>query len=135
MEMLHDEEQWEFGALSEHVLTSDDAIVLSDAEGEVVLANKAAGEIVGVPHDLMVGHRVEDFGRDTMHTFQKVAVEAVVENAIEVTVREAKLRHTNGTSTTVDLTLTPVRSDRGRRWATGFAGRPAKNPKPNRSPA
>ena len=24
MEMLQDEEQWDFGALSEHVLTSDD---------------------------------------------------------------------------------------------------------------
>jgi PAS domain S-box-containing protein len=120
MEMLHDEEQWEFGALSDHVLTSDDAIVLSDPEGSVVLANKAAGEVVGVPHELMVGHTVEDFGRETMHTFQKVAVAAVIENAIEVTVRDAKLRHTNGTSTTVDLTLTPVRSDRGPLVAIGL---------------
>jgi protein-histidine pros-kinase len=120
MELLHDDEQWEFGALSDHVLTSDDAIVLSDPDGSVVLANKGAGEVVGVPHELMVGHTVEDFGRETMHAFQKIAVAAVIENSIEVTVRDAKLRHSNGTSTTVDLTLTPVRSDRGPLVAIGL---------------
>ncbi len=120
MDMLHDEEQWEFDALADLVLTSDEAIVLADAQGFVVLANKAAGEIVGVPHESMTGHKVEDFGRESMHAFQKIAVEAVVENGIEVTVRDARLRHTNGTSATVDLTLTPTRSTRGPVVAIGM---------------
>jgi PAS domain S-box-containing protein len=120
MDMLHDEEQWDFDALADLVLTSDEAIVLADPQGVVVLANKPAGEIVGVPHETMVGHRVEDFGRESMHAFQKIAVEAVVENGIEVTVRDARLRHTNGTSATVDLTLTPTRSDRGPVVAIGM---------------
>ncbi len=120
MEMLHDEEQWDFDALADMVLTSDEAIVLADPEGVVVLANKAAGEIVGVPHEQMPGHTVEDFGRESMHAFQKVAVAAVVANNIEVTVRDAKLRHTNGTSSTVDLTLSPTRSDRGPLVAIGM---------------
>jgi PAS domain S-box-containing protein len=120
MEMLQGEEQWDFGALADLVLTSDEAIVLSDPHGVVVLANKAAGEVVGVPHELMVGHTVEDFGRESMHVFQKAAVAAVVANNIEVTVRDARLKHTSGTSTTVDLTLTPTRSDRGPLVAIGL---------------
>ncbi len=120
MELLHDEEQWDFDALSDMVLTSDEAIVLADPQGVVVLANKAAGEVVGIQHDLMSGHTVEEFGRESMHAFQKIAVAAVVENNIEVTVRDARLRHTNGTSSTVDLTLTPTRSDRGPLVAIGM---------------
>ena len=120
MEMLHDEEQWHYDALAELVLTSDEAIVLADPEGVVLLANKAAGEIVGVPHEVMPGHTVEDFGRPAMHTFQKVAVAAVVENNIEITVRDAKLHHTDGTSTTVDLTLSPTSTDRGPLVAIGL---------------
>ncbi len=120
MEMLHDEERWRFEALADMVLTSDEAIVLADPEGVVVLANKAAGEIVGVPPELMPGHTVEDFGRESMHAFQKVAVAAVVANNIEVTVRDAHLRHTNGTSTVVDLTLSPTLSDRGPLVAIGM---------------
>ena len=120
MEMLHDEEQWQYDALADLVTTSDEAIVLADPDGVVVLANKAAGEIVGIPHEAMAGHTVEDFGRETMHTFQKIAVAAVVENNIEITVRDAKLSHSNGTSTTVDLTLSPTRSDRGPFVAIGL---------------
>jgi PAS domain S-box-containing protein len=120
MEMLHDEEQWDFDALADMVLTSDDAIVLADPNGVVVLANKAAGEVVGIPHELMTGRTVEDFGRESMHAFQKIAVAAVAENSIEVTVRDARLRHANGTSNTVDLTLTPTRSDRGPLVAIGM---------------
>ena len=120
MEMLHDEERWRFEALADMVLTSDEAIVLADPEGVVVLANKAAGEIVGVPPELMPGHTVEDFGRESMHAFQKVAVAAVVANNIEVTVRDAHLRHTNGTATVVDLTLSPTLSDRGPLVAIGM---------------
>ena len=120
MEMLHDEERWRFDALADMVLTSDEAIVLADPDGVVVLANKAAGEIVGVPPEVMPGHTVEDFGRESMHAFQKIAVAAVVANNIEVTVRDAHLRHTNGTSTVVDLTLTPTLSDRGPLVAIGM---------------
>ena len=120
MEMLHDEGQWKYDALADMVLTSDEAIVLADPEGTVVLGNKAAGEIVGVPHESMPGHRVEDFGRESMHAFQKIAVAAVVDNNVEVTVRDAKLRHANGTSSTVDLTLSPTRTDRGPMVAIGM---------------
>ncbi len=120
MEMLHDEEQWHYDALSEMVLTSDDAIVLADAEGVIVLANKPAGEIVGVPHEAMVGSTVESFGRESMHAFQKVAVGAVVENNIEITVRQAQLRHADGASAPVDLTLSPTRTDRGPLVAIGL---------------
>ncbi len=119
MEMLHDEEQWKYDALADMVLTSDDAIVLADPDGVVVLANKAAGEIVGSPTS-DAGHTVEDFGRESMHAFQKIAVAAVVDNNIEVTVRDAKLLHTNGTSSTVDLTLSPTRTDRGPIVAIGM---------------
>ncbi len=120
MDMLHDEERWDFDALSDMVLTSDEAIVLADPDGSIVLANKAAGEVVGIPHEQMPGHSVETFGRESMHVFQKIAVAAVVENNIEITVRDAKLRHTNGTSSTVDLTLTPTQSDRGSLVAIGM---------------
>jgi PAS domain S-box-containing protein len=120
MELLHDEEQWDYDALADMVNTSDDAIVLADPAGVVVLANKAAGEIVGVPHDNMPGLTVEDFGRASMHAFQKIAVAAVVDNNIEVTVRDAKLSHTNGGSTTVDLTLSPTRTDKGPYVAIGM---------------
>ena len=68
----------------------------------------------------MPGQTVEDFGRESMHAFQKIAVAAVVENNIEVTVRDAKLRHTNGTASTVDLTLSPTRTDRGPLVAIGM---------------
>ena len=102
MEMQHDEEQWNYDALADMVQTSDEAIVLADPDGVVVLANKAAGEIVGISHDIMPGHTVEDFGRESMHAFQKIAVSAVVDNNIEVTVRDAKLLHSDGTSTVVD---------------------------------
>jgi PAS domain S-box-containing protein len=120
MELLHDEEQWDYDALVDMVTTSDDALVLADPTGVLVLANKAAGEIVGVPHDAMVGLTVEHFGRDSMHAFQKIAVVAVVDNNIEVTVRDAKLSHTNGSAQTVDLTLSPARTDRGPFVAIGM---------------
>ena len=77
MELLHDEEQWDYDALADMVTTSDDALVLADPTGVLVLANKAAGDIVGVPHDAMVGLTVEHFGgghmfyawEDSRHAF------------------------------------------------------------------
>ena len=65
--------------------------MLLTPSGVFVLANKAPSDIVGVPAEPMVGHAVEDFGRETMHAFQKIAVDAVVDQPIEVTVRDAKL--------------------------------------------
>lgn len=94
------------------------ATVLADAQGVVLLANAAAGAVVGVPAAAMVGASVEAFGREAMHEFQKVAVQAVVTNGIEVTVRDAKLTHSEGGSNTVDLTLTST--DRGNFVAIGI---------------
>ena len=113
MQQLHEEGPWEYGALTDTVLKSDEALVLSDAQGVVLLANSAASDVVGIPAEAMVGHSVEDFGREAMHAFQKVAVTAVIDNHVEITVREAKLLHSSGSSSTVDLTLSPTLTDRG----------------------
>ncbi len=120
MGMLHDEEVWAFDALADMVLASDEAIVLTDPDGVVVLANQVAGEIVGLPHELMPGYSVADFGRESMHAFQSSAVAAVVANDIEVTVRDARVSHVDGSAAVVDLTLTPTRSDRGPLVAIGL---------------
>ena len=120
MEQVHDSEQWEYGALTDMVLKSDDAMVLADAQGVVLLANAGASEIVGVPAEAMIGYKVEDFGRETMHEFQRIAVNAVITNSIEVTVRDARLRHTSGSTSSVDLTLTPTLTDRGPMVAIGI---------------
>jgi PAS domain S-box-containing protein len=120
MEHLHDTDRWEYDALSDHVLKSDDAIALADETGVILLANGAAGAVVGVPAEAMVGASVESFGRDTMHEFQRVAVRAVVANGIEVTVRDAKLSHSEGGTNTVDLTMTSTPTDRGPMVAIGI---------------
>ncbi len=120
MEHLHDDEQWEYGALSDMILKSDEAIVLADAKGVVLLANSGASELVGVPAEAMAGYLVQDFGRETMHEFQRVAVSAVVDNSIEITVRDAHVRHANGTSSSVDLTMSPTATDRGPMIAVGI---------------
>ncbi len=120
MEQLHDAEQWEYAALSDMVLKSDDALVLADAMGVVLLANEAASEILGVPAQALIGHAVQDFGRETMHDFQREAVRAVVVNSVEVTVRDARLRHSGGGTNAVDLTMTPTPSDRGTLVAIGI---------------
>jgi protein-histidine pros-kinase len=113
MEHLHDIEQWEYGALSDLVKKSDEAIVLTDARGVVLLANSAATEVTGIPAEAMTGHTVEDFGRESMHAFQRVAVDAVATNNVEITVRDAKVRHVDGRQVSVDLTMTPTMTDRG----------------------
>ncbi len=120
MEQLHDSEHWEFGALSDMVQKSDDAMVLADAQGVVVLANAGAGELVGLPAEAMAGSRVQDFGRETMHEFQLAAVSAVVDNSIEITVRDAHIRHANGSNSVVDLTMSPTSTDRGPMVAIGL---------------
>ena len=120
MEQLHEAEQWEYDALSDMVLKSDDAVVLADAQGVVLLANSGAGEILGVPAEEIAGTTVQDFAGDTMHEFQRVAVNAVVANAVEITVRDAVLRHSNGNTSSVDLTMTPTATDRGPMVAIGI---------------
>jgi PAS domain S-box-containing protein len=120
MEQLHDAEQWEYGALSDMILKSDDAIVLADAQGVVLLANAGACDVVGVPGEAMVGLTMQDFGRDTMRDFQTMAVEAVIANNVEVTVRDARLRHSSGNTSAVDLTMTPTATDRGPLVAIGI---------------
>jgi PAS domain S-box-containing protein len=120
MEQWHDAEQWEYGALSDMVIKSDDAMVLADAQGVVLLANAGACEIVGIPTDSMIGAKVQDFGRDAMHDFQSVAVSTVVENNVEITVRDARLWHSSGHSNAVDLTMTPTPTDRGTIVAIGI---------------
>ena len=120
MEQLQDTPEWEYGALSDHVLKSDDAMVIVDPGGVVLFANSGASEIVGIPAEAMTGHTVEDFGREAMHDFQRVAVAAVLTNRIEVTVRDARIKHTSGVSHHVDLSMSPVVSDRGPLVAIGL---------------
>ncbi len=96
MQQLHDEGPWDYEALVETVLKSDDALVITDPQGVLVLANSGASEVVGIPAESMVGHTVEDFGRESMHALQKVVVAAVAENGVEITVRDAHLRHSSG---------------------------------------
>ncbi len=120
MEQLQDTPEWEYGALSDHVLKSDDALVIVDADGVVLFANAGASEIVGIPAEAMTGHTVEDFGREAMHDFQRVAVDAVLANKIEVTVRDARIKHSSGVSHHVDLSMTPVVTDRGPLVAIGL---------------
>ena len=120
MEQLHDAEQWEYGALTDMVLKSDDAMLLADAQGLVLLANAGASEIVGIPAEAMAGYKVQDFGRETMHEFQRVAVAAVVDERIEVTVRDARILHSSGNRNAVDLTMTPTITDRGPMIAIGI---------------
>ncbi len=120
MQLLLDEGEWQFEALADLVLESDEAIVLCHRSGEFILANKGASDIVGVPAEKMVGLRVDSFGRDTMHEFQRIAVDAVATNLIELTVRRAELNHTNGSSRHFDLTMSPIQTERGPVIAIGI---------------
>ena len=44
MEQLQDTPEWEYGALTDHVLKSDDAMVIVDPGGVVLFANSGASE-------------------------------------------------------------------------------------------
>ena len=91
MQLMLDDGEWQFDALADLVLESDEAIVLCAPSGEFLLANKGASDVVGVPAETMAHLRVDSFGRDTMHEFQRIAVDAVATNGIELTVRRAVL--------------------------------------------
>src|ERR1700712_3407598 len=120
MEQWHDAEQWEYGALSDMILKSDDAIVLADAQGVVLLANAGACDVVGIPAEAMTGLLVQEFGRESMHAFQSAAVSAVIANSVEIPVREARRPPPNGGSTPVDLTMPPPPPARGPMVAIGI---------------
>ncbi len=121
MDQLHDSEHWEFGALTDMLLKSDDPMVLTDAEGVVLFANSGAGDLLGLAPESLPGSPVERFGRETMHDFQRAAVNAAATNGVEITVRDAKVRHANGSfSSAMDLTLIPTQTDRGKVVAIGL---------------
>ena len=120
MQLMLDEGEWEFDALASLVLESDDAVVLCDRDGEFLLANKGASDVVGVLPEEMAGLRVDSFGRDTMHEFQRMAVDAVATNLIELTVRRAVLTNTSGSTRQYDLTMSPIQTDRGPIIAIGI---------------
>ncbi|KQT93929.1 hypothetical protein ASG49_02995 [Marmoricola sp. Leaf446] len=113
MQQLHEQEPWHYGLLADTVLTADEATVLVDVEGVVVLANGHAGELLALPAEALVGRRVQDFGRASMHLFQAAAVSAVVDNGVEVTVRSCQVTDAMGGAHRVDLALGPVQTDRG----------------------
>ncbi len=120
MDQLHEAEQWEYGALTDMVFKTDDAMVLADAQGVVLFANDSAGELLGLDADNIPGRKVQEFGRETMHHFQRVALDAVLTNDVEVTIRDASIRHSNGSISALDLTLVPTHTDRGKMVAIGL---------------
>jgi protein-histidine pros-kinase len=120
MQQLNEQGVWEFGALSDMMLKSDDALMLTDGAGVVLLANDVAGGLLGFPGEALAGHRVQEFGRETMRSFQHVAVVAVAVNGVEITVRDARIIHADGTLVHVDLTMTPTATDRGQLVAIGL---------------
>ncbi len=113
MNFTQGDEYRPFDSLSDWVLKCEDPLLLTDAAGVVVLANDAVGSMLGHPAASLVDHSVEEFGRETMRAFQRVAVDAVVVNNIEVTVRDALVRHAEGHQVSVGIVLTPVTTERG----------------------
>ncbi len=113
MQLLQDDGDWSFEALVETARDSEDALTLCDATGSILYANAAVGELLGRPAGDLLGRNVQEFGREKMQDFEVVAIRAVVDNGIEVTVREARVEHASGRRVPVDLTLTPYHTDRG----------------------
>lgn len=113
MQQLHEQEPWQYALLSDTVMRSDDAVVLVDPDGVAVLANAAAGELLGLDPDALVGRDVGAFARDSMHAFQASAIRAVHDNGVDVTVRDCRVTDVQGRGHRVDLSLSPVESDRG----------------------
>ncbi len=113
MQLLQDDGDWEYDALVRTVRDSDEAMVISDSAGEVLFANGAVGDLLGYAANALVGVSVHSFGREAMHQFQSVAHRAVVDNGVEITVRDARIADQQGRQLAVDLTLTPFATDRG----------------------
>ncbi|SDT14862.1 PAS domain S-box-containing protein [Nocardioides scoriae] len=114
MLQLHSDEPWDFDVLTTSVEKSDDALVVTDADGTVVLANPAAGALLGLPAESLTGLSVDRFGRTAMHVFQRAAAQAVADTGVEVTVRGAEVRDLAGAVHHVDLTMTPTMTEQGR---------------------
>ncbi|GAB3991424.1 PAS domain-containing sensor histidine kinase [Nocardioides marmoraquaticus] len=113
MLQVHDDGPWELGALTDSVRASEEALVLCEPAGTVLVANEAASELLGIPVPGIVGLDVSHFGREPMHAFQREAMTAVVANGIEVTVRDARVLRADGSRRQLDLTLSPVQTDDG----------------------
>ena len=113
MQQLHEQEPWHYALLTDTVMRADEALVLVEGSGVVVLANEAAGELLAVDPGALVGRAVGDFARESMMTFQDAAIRAVLENGVDVTVRDCRVTDVQGRAHRVDLTLSPVQSDRG----------------------
>ncbi|MEO5652923.1 MAG: PAS domain S-box protein [Marmoricola sp.] len=113
MNFTEADELRDFDALSDWVLKCEDPLILTDAVGVVVLANAAISDLLGHSVDRLVGNSIEKFGRETMHAFQRTAIDAVVVNNIEVTVRDALVLHADGHMVSIGVVLTPVETERG----------------------
>lgn len=120
MEQLGEGGLWDYDTLTAMMVRSTDALILTDVEGTVVLANVAASQLLGVPVDAMAGANVTDFGRDVMRAFQSIAVRAVAEAGVELTVRNSRVLHSSGDRLTLDLVMTPMRTDRGTMVSVGL---------------
>ena len=120
MQLMHEEGEWRFDALVALVAESEDAVSIADADGVIVFANKLGSAVVGLSQEQMVGQRLEDFGRDTMQQLQTISVRAVVENQLEITVRNCRLPDGQGGLRPYDLTMSPLLTDRGPLVAVGI---------------
>ncbi|MCW2867448.1 MAG: sensor histidine kinase, partial [Marmoricola sp.] len=107
MQLLQDDGDRSFDALVRTAQRIDEALVLADADGTVVYANEAVGELLGYDVQELLGLRVNDFGRAEMQAFQGVAHQAVIDTGVEITVRDARVANAQGRQLAVDLTLTP----------------------------
>lgn len=113
MLQAHDDRPWERDALTATVHASAEAMVLCDTAGAILVANDAASALVGVPASAMVGMTITEFGRETMHDFQRTMVSAVTVNQVEVTVRDCRVLRSDGERLHLDLTIGPVTTSDG----------------------
>ena len=114
MQLSHEDGTWEYGALFDSVRESEDALVLCDRHGTVILANQPAADLLSVPVVGLEGHDLAALAPDTMHELQRAVHRAVVDHGVEVDVRDADLRDGRGGVTALELTLSPTETDRGR---------------------
>ena len=120
--MLHDEEQWEFGALADMVLTSDDAIVLVDPDG----CRRARQQ--GGRRDRRRPRRADDrahasrtsAARPCTTSSGSPSPPSSTNNDRGHRPRRQAAPHQRHLARTVDLTLTPIRTDRGPLVAIGM---------------